>query len=125
MARNPRTARHRPGDGRRRPWAEGHAALVEDRADALATGRAAEIVGELQAAGGKRTAAREALGPADARPYRAGRQGEAPAPINSAPGRCSPTSSASTGGRIFDGFEAAIVAQDVTLEIPATQQLAR
>src|SRR6185503_3512189 len=32
-------------------WIEGHAALVEDRADALlATGRAAEIIGELEAA---------------------------------------------------------------------------
>ncbi len=32
-------------------WVEGHAALVEDRADALlATGRAAEVVGDLEAA---------------------------------------------------------------------------
>src|SRR5260370_27853296 len=41
----------RRGSSEKTRWIEGHAALVEDRADALlATGRAAEIIGELEAA---------------------------------------------------------------------------
>ena len=57
-------------------WIEGHAALVEDRADALlATGRAAEIVGDLEAGDRRCTAARAALGSADARPLPRGQAG--------------------------------------------------
>lgn len=41
----------RRGISEKTRWIEGHAALVEDRADALlATGRAAEIIGDLEAA---------------------------------------------------------------------------
>ena len=41
----------RRGTSEKTRWIEGHAALVEDRADALlATGRAAEIIGELESA---------------------------------------------------------------------------
>jgi DNA-binding SARP family transcriptional activator len=41
----------RRGTSEKTRWVEGHAALVEDRADALlATGRAAEIIGDLEAA---------------------------------------------------------------------------
>ncbi|HEY2197081.1 MAG TPA: BTAD domain-containing putative transcriptional regulator, partial [Mycobacterium sp.] len=41
----------RRGTSEKTRWIEGHAALVEDRADALlVTGRAAEIIGELEAA---------------------------------------------------------------------------
>src|ERR1700739_1263957 len=41
----------RRGTHEKTRWLEGHAALVEDRADALlATGRAAEVVGDLEAA---------------------------------------------------------------------------
>jgi len=39
----------RRGTSEKTRWIEGHAALVEDRADALlVTGRAAEIIGELE-----------------------------------------------------------------------------
>lgn len=41
----------RRGTSEKTRWIEGHAALIEDRADALlATGRAAEVIGDLEAA---------------------------------------------------------------------------
>ena len=59
-------------------WIEGHAALVEDRADALlATGRAAEIVGELEAAIADAPLRERRWGQLMLALYRAGRQGEA------------------------------------------------
>jgi DNA-binding SARP family transcriptional activator len=59
-------------------WVEGHAALVEDRADALlATGRAAEIIGELEAAVADAPLRERRWGQLMLALYRAGRQGEA------------------------------------------------
>jgi DNA-binding SARP family transcriptional activator len=57
-------------------WIEGHAALLEDRADALlATGRAAEIVGELEAAVADAPLRERRWGQLMLALYRAGRQG--------------------------------------------------
>ena len=51
VARHTRAARQPAGHVEKTRWIEGHAAVVEDRADALlATGRAAEIIGELESA---------------------------------------------------------------------------
>ena len=59
-------------------WIEDHAALVEDRADALlATGRAAEIIGELEAAVADAPLRERRWGQLMLALYRAGRQGEA------------------------------------------------
>jgi DNA-binding SARP family transcriptional activator len=59
-------------------WIEGHAALVEDRADALlATGRAAEIIGDLEAAVADAPLRERRWGQLMLALYRAGRQGEA------------------------------------------------
>jgi DNA-binding SARP family transcriptional activator len=59
-------------------WIEGHAALVEDRADALlATGRAAEIIGKLEAAVADAPLRERRWGQLMLALYRAGRQGEA------------------------------------------------
>src|ERR1700741_3371296 len=59
-------------------WIENHAALVEDRADALlATGRAAEIIGELEAAIADAPLRERRWGQLMLALYRAGRQGEA------------------------------------------------
>src|SRR5437762_3365816 len=59
-------------------WTEGHAALVEDRADALlATGHAAEIVGELEFAAADAPLRERRWGQLIVALYRAGRQGEA------------------------------------------------
>ncbi len=84
-------------------WIEGHAALVEDRADALlATGRAAEIIGDLEAAIADAPLRERRWGQLMLALYRAGRQGESLALFN-APDRCSPTSSASTPDPSFAG----------------------
>jgi DNA-binding SARP family transcriptional activator len=59
-------------------WIEGHAALVEDRADALlATGRAAEVIGDLEAAVAEAPLRERRWGQLMLALYRAGRQGEA------------------------------------------------
>ncbi|WP_235632340.1 BTAD domain-containing putative transcriptional regulator [Mycolicibacterium rutilum] len=104
-------------------WAEGHAALVEDRADALlATGRAAEIIGELEAA--------IADGPLRERRwsqlmlalYRAGRQGEALGAYQRARALLADELGVDPGPDLRR-LEAAIVAQDVSLELPAAHHL--
>jgi tetratricopeptide (TPR) repeat protein len=59
-------------------WIEGHAALVEDRADALlATGRAGEVIGDLEAAVAEAPLRERRWGQLMLALYRAGRQGEA------------------------------------------------
>ena len=68
----------RRGTSEKTRWIEGHAALVEDRADALlATGRAAEIIGELEAAVTDAPLRERRWGQLMLALYRAGRQGEA------------------------------------------------
>ncbi len=66
----------RRGTSEKTRWIEGHAALVEDRADALlATGRAAEIIGELEAAVAEAPLRERRWGQLMLALYRAGRQG--------------------------------------------------
>ena len=68
----------RRGTSEKTRWIEDHAALVEDRADALlATGRAAEIIGELEAAVAEAPLRERRWGQLMLALYRAGRQGEA------------------------------------------------
>src|ERR1700722_11339421 len=68
----------RRGTSEKTRWIEGHAALVEDRADALlVTGRAAEIIGELEAAVADAPLRERRWGQLMLALYRAGRQGDA------------------------------------------------
>src|ERR1700751_4897853 len=68
----------RRGTSEKTQWIEGHAALVEDRADALlATGRAAEIIGELEAAVAEAPLRERRWGQLIVALYRSGRQGDA------------------------------------------------
>ena len=68
----------RRGTSEKTRWIEGYAALVEDRADALlATGRAAELIGELEGAVADAPLRERRWGQLMLALYRAGRQGEA------------------------------------------------
>ncbi|AMD53823.1 hypothetical protein ATO49_02960 [Mycolicibacterium fortuitum subsp. fortuitum DSM 46621 = ATCC 6841 = JCM 6387] len=68
----------RRGMSEKTRWIEAHSALVEDRADALlATGRAAEIIGDLEAAVADAPLRERRWGQLMLALYRAGRQGEA------------------------------------------------
>src|SRR6478735_6915746 len=68
----------RRGASEKTRWIEGHAALVEDRADAvLATGRAAEVIGELEAAVADAPLRERRWGQLMLALYRSGRQGDA------------------------------------------------
>lgn len=113
----------RRGAAERTRWVEGHAALVEDRADALlATGRAAEIVGELEAAIGDAPLRERRWGQLMLALYRAGRQGEALGAFK----RVQAVLANELGvdpGPDLRRLEAAIVAQDTTLEVPAVQHV--
>src|SRR5262249_17782772 len=109
------------GGSEKTRWIESHAALVEDRADALlATGRAAEIIGELEAAladpplGGRR------WGQLMLALYRAGRQGEALGAYQRARTLLADELGVDPGPDLRR-LEAAIVAQDAALEMPAVQ----
>ncbi|AEV75449.1 putative ATPase [Mycolicibacterium rhodesiae NBB3] len=104
-------------------WIEGHAALVEDRADALlATGRAAEIVGELEAAIAEAPLRERRWGQLMLALYRAGRQGEALAAYQRARSLLVDELGVDPGPNLRR-LEAAIVAQDPALEIPVSQHL--
>ncbi len=104
-------------------WIEGHAALVEDRADALlATGRAAEIIGELEAAIADAPLRERRWGQLMLALYRAGRQGEALAAYQRARSMLADELGVDPGPNLRR-LEAAIVAQDPALEIPVSQQL--
>ncbi len=104
-------------------WIEGHAALVEDRADALlATGRAAEIVGELEAAIADAPLRERRWGQLMLALYRAGRQGEALAAYQRARSLLADELGVDPGPNLRR-LEAAIVAQDSALEIPVSQHL--
>ncbi len=104
-------------------WIEGHAALVEDRADALlATGRAAEIIGELEAAIADAPLRERRWGQLMLALYRAGRQGEALGAYQRARSLLADELGVDPGPDLRR-LEAAIVAQDAALEIPVSQQL--
>lgn len=104
-------------------WIEGHAALVEDRADALlATGRAAEIVGELEAAIADAPLRERRWGQLMLALYRAGRQGEALGAYQRARSLLADELGVDPGPNLRR-LEAAIVSQDAALEIPVSQQL--
>ncbi|WP_267304851.1 BTAD domain-containing putative transcriptional regulator [Mycobacterium barrassiae] len=110
-------------DSERTRWIEGHAALVEDRADALlATGRAAEIIGELEAAIADAPLRERRWGQLMLALYRAGRQGEALAAFQRARSLLADELGVDPGPNLRR-LEAAIVAQDPALEIPVSQQL--
>jgi class 3 adenylate cyclase len=104
-------------------WVEGHAALVEDRADALlATGRAAEIIGELEAAIGDAPLRERRWGQLMLALYRAGRQGEALGAYQRARSLLADELGVDPGPDLRR-LETAIVAQDDALELPVAQQL--
>ncbi|MDA4107761.1 regulator [Mycobacterium holsaticum DSM 44478] len=104
-------------------WFEGHAALVEDRADAvLATGRAAEIIGELEAAVAEGPLRERRWGQLMLALYRAGRQGEALGAFQRARSLLADELGVDPGPDLRR-LETAIVAQDSALEVPVSPQL--
>src|SRR3954471_10637112 len=104
-------------------WIEGHAALVEDRADALlATGRAAEIIGELEAAIADAPMRERRWSQLILALYRAGRQGEALGAYQRVRTLLADELGVDPGPELRR-LEAAIVTQDVALEMPVSQQL--
>src|SRR6202011_6232845 len=104
-------------------WIEGHAALVEDRADALlATGRAAEIIGELEAAVADAPLRERRWGQLMLALYRAGRQGEALRAYQRARVLLADELGVDPGPNLRR-LEAAIVAQDAALDISVAQQI--
>ncbi|WP_081282506.1 BTAD domain-containing putative transcriptional regulator [Mycobacterium asiaticum] len=109
------------GTAEKTRWIEAHAALVEDRADALlATGRAAEIVGELEAAVAEAPLRERRWAQLMLALYRAGRQGEALGAFQRARALLADELGVDPGHNLRR-LEAAIVAQDPALEIPAAQ----
>ncbi len=111
------------GTSEKTRWIEGHAALVEDRADALlATGRAAEIIGELEGAVADAPLRERRWGQLMLALYRAGRQGEALRAYQRARALLAGELGVDPGPDLRR-LEAAIVAQDAALEIPVVQQL--
>lgn len=108
----------RRGRAERTRWTEGHAALVEDRADALlATGRAAEIIGELEAAIADAPLRERRWGQLMLALYRAGRQGEALAGYQRVRSLLAEELGVDPGLELRR-LEAAIVAQHASLELP-------
>lgn len=119
----PELPESRRGTSEKTRWIEGHAALVEDRADALlATGRAAEIIGELEAAVADAPLRERRWGQLMLALYRAGRQGEALGAYQRARALLADELGVDPGPDLRR-LEAAIVAQDSALETPAAQQL--
>ncbi|MED5811129.1 BTAD domain-containing putative transcriptional regulator [Mycolicibacterium sp. 050232] len=113
----------RRGVSEKTRWVEAHAALVEDRADALlATGRAAEIIGDLEAAVADAPLRERRWGQLMLALYRAGRQGEALGAYRRARSLLADELGVDPGPELRR-LEAAIVAQDAELDIPATQQV--
>jgi class 3 adenylate cyclase len=113
----------RRGTSEQTRWIEGHAALVEDRADALlATGRAAEIIGELEAAIADAPLRERRWGQLILALYRAGRQGEALGAFQRARSLLADELGVDPGPDLRR-LESAIVAQDASLELPVSQHL--
>ena len=112
----------RRGTSEKTRWVEGHAALVEDRADALlATGRAAEIIGDLEAAVAEAPLRERRWGQLMLALYRAGRQGDALGAYQRARALLADELGVDPGPELRK-LEAAIVAQDAALEIVAAQR---
>ena len=110
------------GSSEKTRWIEAHSALVEDRADALlATGRAAEIVGELEAAVADAPLRERRWGQLMLALYRAGRQGEALGAYQRARSLLADQLGVDPGAELRR-LESAIVAQDAALDTPETQQ---
>ena len=104
-------------------WIEGRAALVEDRAEALlATGRAAEVIGELEAAIADAPLRERRWGQLMLALYRAGRQGEALGAYKRARALLADELGVDPGPDLRR-LEAAIVSQDASLEVPVVQHL--
>src|SRR6201992_3015314 len=113
----------RRGASEKTRWIESYAALVEDRADALlATGRAAEIIGELEAAVADAPLRERRWGQLMLALYRAGRQGEDLGAYQRARALLADELGVDPGPELRR-LEAAIVVQDSALETPAVQQL--
>jgi DNA-binding SARP family transcriptional activator len=113
----------RRGTSEKTRWIEGHAALVEDRADALlATARAAEIIGELEAAVAEAPLRERRWGQLMLALYRAGRQGDALAAYQRARTMLADELGIDPGPELRR-LEAAIVAQDASLDVVVAQSL--
>ncbi len=113
----------RRGTSEKTRWIEGHAALVEDRLDALlATGRAAEVIGDLEAAVADAPLRERRWGQLMLALYRAGRQGEALSAFQRARSMLADELGVDPGPELRR-LEAAIVAQDASLDIPVTRNL--
>ncbi|MGB7871340.1 MAG: BTAD domain-containing putative transcriptional regulator, partial [Mycobacterium sp.] len=113
----------RRGTSEKTRWIEGHAALVEDRADALlATGRAAEIIGELEAAVAEAPLRERRWGQLMLALYRVGRQGDALGAYQRARALLADELGVDPGPELRR-LETAIVAQDSSLEVVVAQDL--
>ena len=113
----------RRGSSEKTRWIEGHAALVEDRADALlATARAAEIIGELEAAVAEAPLRERRWGQLMLALYRAGRQGDALAAYQRARTMLADELGIDPGPELRR-LETAIVAQDASLDVVVAQNL--
>ncbi|WP_458320070.1 BTAD domain-containing putative transcriptional regulator [Mycolicibacterium brisbanense] len=113
----------RRGTSEKTRWTEGHAALIEDRADALLTsGRAAEIIGELEAAVADAPLRERRWGQLMLALYRAGRQGEALGAYRRARTLLADELGIDPSPELRR-LEAAIVAQDDALDLPAAQHV--
>ncbi|KEF96636.1 MULTISPECIES: BTAD domain-containing putative transcriptional regulator [Mycobacterium] len=113
----------RRGTSEKTRWMEGHAALVEDRADALlATGRAAEVIGDLEAAVADAPLRERRWGQLMLALYRAGRQGEALGAYQRARRLLADELGVDPGPELRR-LEAAIVAQDSSLDIAVAQHV--
>lgn len=113
----------RRGSAERTRWTEGHAALVEDRADALlATGRAAELIGELEAAIAEAPLRERRWGQLMLALYRAGRQGEALAAYQRVRALLADELGVDPGPELRR-LESKIVVQDESLELPVYQNV--
>lgn len=113
----------RRGTSEKTRWIEGHAALVEDRADALlATGRAAEVVGDLEAAVADAPLRERRWGQLMLALYRAGRQGEALGAFQRARSLLADELGVDPSPELRR-LEAAIVAQDASLDIAVAQRV--
>lgn len=113
----------RRGTSEKTRWMEGQAALVEDRADALlATGRAAEVIGDLEAAIADAPLRERRWGQLMLALYRAGRQGEALGAYQRARALLADELGVDPGPELRR-LEVAIVAQDSSLDIAVAQHV--